>query len=241
MGLFRKRNKTPADSKDSLGTIPIEKSSFCCVFEIIDSSFQEWKFYRLEMIMENQSTSFQPPPTNLVIVPLDFLVKKAIILRKKWCCGSNSEAKESLVVDSPDTASPHDTGMHLHMDTLNGSQALHGALVEKTLKKMRVARDDVIDKENEDEQTSLLSIVQGLQERLRTLMNERGNDRTFIEKKFKELAEAKGTSAPDQVKRLVQQNEVLVTQIEQLASQNREILALLQQQQQQLQHLQAQQ
>jgi hypothetical protein len=47
----------------------------------------------------------------------------------------------------------------------------------RTLKKMRIARDEVIDAENAAEETSVENIVTNVQERLRTLANERENDR----------------------------------------------------------------
>lgn len=86
--------------------------------------------------------------------------------------------------------------------------------VGKVLKKMKLARDEVIDEERIDEETSVISIVHELQGTLRTLTNERENDRytpnlcarprlfffrilmtsniyiccrTFLEKRFKDL------------------------------------------------------
>lgn len=49
--------------------------------------------------------------------------------------------------------------------------------VGKVLKKMKLARDEVIDEERIDEETSVISIVHELQGTLRTLTNERENDR----------------------------------------------------------------
>jgi len=42
---------------------------------VSDNSAEEWKFYRLELMMENQSTSFHPPPTNLLIIPIELILE----------------------------------------------------------------------------------------------------------------------------------------------------------------------
>jgi hypothetical protein len=55
--------------------------------------------------------------------------------------------------------------------------ALSSYDVAKVLKKMRIARDGVVDKETEEEETSVQNIVTNVHERLRTLQNERENDR----------------------------------------------------------------
>jgi len=56
----------------------------------------------------------------------------------------------------------------------------------KIFKKMRVARDEVINKEDEEEKRSITTLVT----MLRTLANERENDRTYEEKRFKAIEAA---------------------------------------------------
>jgi len=152
--------------------------------KVSENSTEEWKFYRLEMVMENQTASFQPPPTNLIIIPVAYLIKKIKYFRKTWCQPHPNSAKQTLLPRNPsvDENRRNSTGMHIHHE----NPPLAG---NESLKKMQIARDTVVNKEIEEQETAVIAVVKGLQERLRTLINERENDRTFSEKKFKELAE----------------------------------------------------
>lgn len=199
---------------------------------VSENSATEWKFYRLALMMENQSTSFHPPPTNIIVVPLQFLFRYRQCATKQPQGAPEENVKAPLVRDNSNVSGQ--------------SETLSSYDLQRVLKKMRIARDEVIDQERLEDSTSVGSIVTGLQERLRTLANERENDRTFLEKKFKELegtlqaaaTHAASTGSPsgvaglalggvqDTIQGLQQSNQLLVQQ-------NQQILSLLQQQQQQ--------
>jgi len=171
---------------------------------VSDNSTEEWKFYRLELVMENRSASFHPPPTNLIVLPYD-LYK---MVTSNQCCPSSEDEDDLQAVingkndensnglkDKSDAPLVH-SSRHLSKENSNSSKASLGLSpldsldqyeVQRTLKKMRLARDEIIEQEQLEEETSVISVVTGLKERLRTLTNERENDRAFLEKKFKDL------------------------------------------------------
>jgi len=139
---------------------------------VSDNSLEEWKFFRLELVVENRATSFHPPPTNLVVLPISAIVgyRQAIKEFKDWW---NSTDEEPLIVRIGSASNVLTPAEEITMD--------------KILKKMRNARDEVVEEEDEEDETSVGSIVTSLRERLRTLAKERENDRTFLEKKFKDI------------------------------------------------------
>eukprot|EP00026_Physarum_polycephalum_P001138 Phypoly_transcript_01139.p1 GENE.Phypoly_transcript_01139~~Phypoly_transcript_01139.p1 ORF type:complete len:1209 (+),score=210.24 Phypoly_transcript_01139:454-3627(+) len=217
---------------------------------VSDNSAEEWKFYRLELMMENQSTSFHPPPTNLIIVPIEIMLGRWERKVKKW---EGSTELEPLV-----------QGQELSPIKHTKKTAFD---LTKTLKKMRIARDEVIDAEHEAEETSVENIVTNVQERLRTLANERENDRTFLNKKFKDLettltkaaneAIVSGRGGPvaglalDKLQEtihdlqesntlLTQQNQRVLSVLEQLSAQQAQMNQQMQAQQQQIALLQQQ-
>jgi len=140
--------------------------------------------------------------------------------------------------------------------------------MSRVLKKMRLAKDEVIDNEKVAEDTSVQSIVTDVHERLRTLQNERENDRTFLNKKFKDL-ETTLTAASHQAAAsggggavaglaldklhetihvlqesntlLTQQNQRILTVLDQVNSQQVQLSLQIQTQQQQMLALQQQQ
>jgi len=190
---------------------------------VSDNSAQEWKFYRLELMMENQSTSFHPPPTNLFIVPFELTLAYWDHAGKK---GKDKELQPLVREHSTSAMKSQDAAYSL----------------TKLLKKMRVARDVVIETETHEDDSSVQSIVTNVQERLRTLANERENDRTFLNKKFKDLettlttaanhAAASGGGAPvaglafdnlQETIRVLQESNTLLTQ------QNQRMLSVLDQ------------
>jgi len=231
---------------------------------VSDNSTEEWKFYRLEMVMETQTASFHPPPTNLIVFPIEHLVHKLSDLRNTNCFSDQADAQPLV---PPEVSAPTDSekrnssGLRIQSDTHPSMATMRenqenelGWSLEKALNKMRLARDEVVNKEKEEDSTSVLAVVNGLQSRLRTLMNERENDRTFVEKRFKDLevplrqnglltmsgsaASAGAGGVGGGVGELRELVHELTTQNQQLFKQNQQILALLQQQyhaQQQLQ------
>jgi hypothetical protein len=227
---------------------------------VSDNSMEEWKFYRLEMVLENQVTSFHPPPVNLVIIPFEVIrdyrkITNATV--KLFSLERTDSDGQKIHPDAP----PKETST-TSMDGEDPPE--YDAL--KVIKKMRKARNDVVNKEEIEDNTSVLAIVAGVKETLRTITNERENDRTFTQKRFKELevairdsggaGNANAGPAPNaappaalqqltqqqqqlqqQQQHLADQNQRLVEQNQQLAQQNQQILALLQQQQSQQQQL----
>eukprot|EP00026_Physarum_polycephalum_P000857 Phypoly_transcript_00858.p1 GENE.Phypoly_transcript_00858~~Phypoly_transcript_00858.p1 ORF type:complete len:642 (+),score=114.79 Phypoly_transcript_00858:2045-3970(+) len=161
---------------------------------VSSNSAEEWKFYRLELMMENRSASFHPPPTNLVIRPIEFIIshwKCISIPRINAAAKVHSEEEEQLVEQQHPS---HDQGnsdkaRNANYGSINDEAKTKqpGVDKEKIKKKMKQTRDEVIEAENKAEKTSTENGVSILIEKLRTLANERENDRTFMEKKFKDL------------------------------------------------------
>lgn len=192
--------------------------------KVSENSMEEWKFYRLELVMENQVASFHPPPTNLFVLPFELIMnyREITALTKGIFHGSTEEDGETLVAHP---SSPQDSGKPVAKSSASEKLAL-----QKVNKKMRLARDEVVSKEDEEIKTSVNAIVAVLQERLRTLSNERENDRTFSEKRFKDIENAVRSgggagAGPAPV------GEIAALQLahQQLAQQNQQILALLNQ------------
>jgi len=237
---------------------------------VSDNSTEEWKFYRLEMVMENQTASFHPPPTNLLVyiaVPIEILISKIRSLKQSYYDPVSTskqeeeeeELKEPFMPEITTASSDFDSaaaaavplssfkatpiGSHrksvgksiFRVDSLPASSQARSdhqdsklsENVDKNLKKMRLARDEVILREKLNEDTSVLGVVNRLQERLRTLTNERWNDRTFVEKKFKDLESKASASSnvPDvELRELIKQNKELITQTQQLSKENQELI-----------------
>eukprot|EP00026_Physarum_polycephalum_P000864 Phypoly_transcript_00865.p1 GENE.Phypoly_transcript_00865~~Phypoly_transcript_00865.p1 ORF type:complete len:1244 (+),score=186.39 Phypoly_transcript_00865:84-3815(+) len=138
---------------------------------VSNNSAEEWQFYRLEVMLENQSASFHPPPTNLIIMPIEFIIRHCKHPAKFFSTMWKGSLEEVPLVRKP----AFRKGQESETDKL------------KMLKKMKHTRDEVIEEEHKAEKASVENIVTNLQERMRTLANERENDRTFLDKKFKDL------------------------------------------------------
>jgi len=205
---------------------------------VSDNSTEEWKFYRLELVSENQSASFHPPPTNLIMIPFEIYAWIRKSLKKKE--ERRLAEKEPLVQETSQQLIDSSKGKHVStsavVDPVKKHPELGGFDLQKTLKKMRIARDEVISQEELEEATSVESIVTELKDRLRTLTNERENDRTFTEKRFKDLEVCVRQIAPAgapagaaaSAADLREELAVLHRANQQLAQQNQQILSLLQ-------------
>lgn len=208
---------------------------------VSENSMEEWKFYRLEMVMENQMTSFHPPPVNLVIVPFEIITHFRQISAKTHRLFSSHKEGQKLMSTQ---------------EISNSSLDNPDIDEQRVIRKMRWARDEIIAQEEHDDVNAISSIVAGVKEKLRTLANERENDRTFTEKRFKELEAviraggAGGAGGPAPIaggdvanlqqaqqqiaqyqQQLNTQQQQLAAQSQQLSQQNQQILSLLQQQQ----------
>jgi len=229
---------------------------------VSDNSTEEWKFYRLELVMENRSASFHPPPTNLLLLPLDIYRALRNLYTGNQCCAASvdgGEGNQPLV--------PGQQKQPIAKENSQNKSSFYGGVLEydqidvqKVLKKMRLARDEIVELEQAEEDNSVISVVTGLKERLRTLANERENDRTFLDKRFKDLetsiraqqaaappaaaAAAGANPAANPAVAIVSELREAVTALhsshQALAVQVPQILALLQQQQQQQAQLQQQ-
>jgi len=141
--------------------------------KVSDNSMMEWKFYRLEMVTENQMASFQPPPINLIIIPVVFLVKQVKNFQKSMKYdGPNIEnytfsaSKAQILLDDSSSSGTGTGGTTVDGEKGKHSQhTVRAALVRtppapgenkensqtklKLLQKMWIARDEVISKEKE--------------------------------------------------------------------------------------------
>jgi len=229
---------------------------------VFDNSTGEWKFYRLEMVVETQAASFHPPPTNLVVYPIEVLIEKIVSLRHTGIhkVDDNTTVDNILLPeppagsdDTPQLAYPplhqaDSSGLHIQTTEHPSMQTMRNtedpelrANLERTVKKMRAARDEVVAKEIEEEENSVVSICRELQKKLRTLMNERENDRTFTEKRFKDLeinlrGGGSGSLTSSQTGGVGAAVADLTHQMAELDHQNKQILQILAQQQQMMSH-----
>eukprot|EP00026_Physarum_polycephalum_P000758 Phypoly_transcript_00759.p1 GENE.Phypoly_transcript_00759~~Phypoly_transcript_00759.p1 ORF type:complete len:1303 (-),score=216.41 Phypoly_transcript_00759:155-4063(-) len=181
---------------------------------VSENSAEEWKFYRLELMLENQSASFHPPPTNLIIVPIEFIYHH-------WKCKKHFSAEWE---DNPEKEplNPQPGPSNYKENSNKTENDVSESSKTKMKKKMVHTRNEVIEAENKAEQTSVANIVTNLQERMRTLSNERENDRTFLNKRLTEVETALLKTAREVTETtacLTQQNKRILALVEHITHQ----------------------
>jgi hypothetical protein len=153
---------------------------------VSDNSAWEWKFYRIKLLNEINYTSLHPPPTNLILVPLQHL--REYYRNKQLNVGekvTELDSKESTSLITPAASLSYNS-----LRKFTRKMEADKRLSKTQLKNLKKARDEVIAEEIEAEEKSLETSVIGVHNRLRALASERVNDRSFAKKKFRETAKS---------------------------------------------------
>jgi hypothetical protein len=147
--------------------------------EVKENSDLEWKFFRYALVCDYCTCSPHPPPFNLIMTPGSFVVRKfRQILAFRGNAKNNVHSEKTPLVkgyqsiDEKEPAAPS-----THMD-------------ENIFKKMKIAQDRILEKDEEEELNTMQALSHGIREHLRLMSNQRDSDKIFLETNLKLMQES---------------------------------------------------
>jgi len=132
--------------------------------EVKDNSDKEWKFFRYSLVSDYCYCSPYPPPFNLIVGPIQYILGFFTVLDKP---------KADLL---PDQSSGYQHLAHEEVSVVN--KILTDDL---TIKKMKIAKERILEKEEEDDLSSISTLSETIRDHLRLMTNQRDSDRLFVE------------------------------------------------------------
>jgi len=127
-----------------------------------ENSDKEWKFYRYSLIVDYQTSSAYPPPFNIVLGPIFWL-------REKIRATTVKARLEAINIKQ----------FHaLQLSTVDRENEMYGS---KTVVKMKLAKEKVLEQEASEELDTLHSVSSVVREHMRILNTQRDSDRLYLE------------------------------------------------------------
>jgi len=135
-----------------------------------DNSDKEWKFYRYGLVVDYISSSPYPPPFNLIFGPI-FNLKARFESKNRW-----QPPQSVLLVQGP-------LGMQKENSGIGNSEEPN----LRTLTKMKLAKEKVLEKEQGADLDTLHSVSSVVREHMRLLTTQRDSDRLYMEYNMQNL------------------------------------------------------
>jgi len=160
--------------------------------DVYDNSTKEWKFYRMTLVEEYSSSSVYPPPFNLIFVPISWISSKICGGRSNNSNYGNLEFAQhplnnnnsrSLNASVDSTAASSSSAVVAKPSSSTGSQKTDLSV------KMRVAKERVLEKIAEEEESKLESVTKMIQENLKLVLAQQEIDRNNTQTMLEEVTE----------------------------------------------------
>jgi len=132
-----------------------------------ENSDKEWKFYRYSLVIDYVSSSPYPPPFNILFGPILYLKAKL----------ESNSAKARL--ESINIKGFNAIQMSSSVNKIDPEYEMHHG--NKTVLKMKLAREKVLDREGEEELDTLHTVSAKVREHMRILNTQRDSDRLYLE------------------------------------------------------------
>jgi len=136
--------------------------------DVKDNSDKEWRFYRYLIVYEYKTNSSYPPPFNFIIGPF--------VTINEWMRKHNGENTPKIALRS--------RSMSFQMSATEKEQ-----IEQSVMKKMKIGKNKVAEKEEELDRVSLKNVSYATHEQLRMMSSQIDNDRKYFEQQFKALKE----------------------------------------------------
>jgi len=135
--------------------------------DVKDNSDKEWRFYRYVIVYEYKTNSSLPPPFNLLVGP--------ILSVYEWV--RDQKKASNYLVLSEGTSFQKSSPAHPKISEVEMS----------TMKKMKMGKDKLLEKEEEMDRASLKVLSVSFKEQLRVMSSQRDSDRRQFEQQLKSL------------------------------------------------------
>jgi len=175
-----------------------------------ENSDKEWRFYRCIIVYEYKVSSSYPPPFNFIVGPFVSLMEK--LKERKTAINYltlSANASSPLLVKQRSDSTYLAVPVQLTQKE-SFTQEGFSELEQKTIKKLKMGREKVIEKEEAMERESLKSLSANLKEQLRLMSSQRDSDRKHFELELKNLQQQlkkNGEQYEAQVKNLKDHND----------------------------------